>query len=70
MGSKTAKLGSLLINALQHFFYFLKVADRLSKEPKISVIYTSDLKRALETAETIAARCGGVEVFIHSNYQI
>ncbi|PON43979.1 Histidine phosphatase [Parasponia andersonii] len=38
------------------------VADRLSKETKISVIYTSDLKRALETAEIIAASCGGVEV--------
>ncbi|XVE96049.1 hypothetical protein REPUB_Repub02eG0187700 [Reevesia pubescens] len=35
------------------------VADRLSKEPKISAVYSSDLKRALVTAETIAARCGG-----------
>ncbi|WCJ31087.1 Phosphoglycerate mutase family protein [Euphorbia peplus] len=39
------------------------VADRLSKEPKISAIYSSDLKRALVTAETIASRCGGVQVF-------
>ncbi|XVF61130.1 hypothetical protein PTKIN_Ptkin08bG0104400 [Pterospermum kingtungense] len=38
------------------------VADRLSKEPKISAVYSSDLKRALVTAETIAARCGGLEV--------
>ncbi|KAL5063926.1 hypothetical protein RYX36_025663 [Vicia faba] len=38
------------------------VADRLSKEPKISAVYSSDLKRALETAETIASRCGGLEV--------
>ncbi|KAE8655139.1 Phosphoglycerate mutase-like protein 4 [Hibiscus syriacus] len=37
------------------------VADRLSKEPKISAVYSSDLKRALVTAETIAARCGGLE---------
>ncbi|KAI5418847.1 phosphoglycerate mutase-like protein 4 [Lathyrus oleraceus] len=38
------------------------VADRLSMEPKISAVYSSDLKRALETAETIASRCGGLEV--------
>ncbi|XVF17729.1 hypothetical protein REPUB_Repub10bG0148700 [Reevesia pubescens] len=38
------------------------VADRLSKEPKISAVYSSDLKRALVTAETIAARCGGLGV--------
>lgn len=39
------------------------VADRLSREPKISAVYSSDLKRALETAETIAQSCGGLEVF-------
>ncbi|RAL47586.1 hypothetical protein DM860_011324 [Cuscuta australis] len=38
------------------------VADRLSREPKISAVYSSDLKRALETAETIAQSCGGLEV--------
>ncbi|GMN29977.1 hypothetical protein TIFTF001_002643 [Ficus carica] len=38
------------------------VADRLSKEPNISAIYSSDLKRALETAEIIATSCGGLEV--------
>ncbi|XVE87173.1 hypothetical protein DITRI_Ditri18aG0094700 [Diplodiscus trichospermus] len=38
------------------------VAERLSKETKISAVYSSDLKRALVTAETIAARCGGLEV--------
>ncbi|XP_059644223.1 phosphoglycerate mutase-like protein 4 isoform X2 [Cornus florida] len=38
------------------------VGDRLSTEPKISVVYTSDLKRALETAEIIARSCGGLEV--------
>ncbi|GLT76203.1 hypothetical protein SLA2020_478760 [Shorea laevis] len=38
------------------------VADRLSREPKISAIYSSDLKRASETAEIIAARCGELEV--------
>ncbi|OAY33799.1 phosphoglycerate mutase-like protein 4 isoform X2 [Manihot esculenta] len=39
-----------------------KVADRLSRESKISAVYSSDLKRACETAKTIAACCGGVEV--------
>lgn len=38
------------------------VADRLSKESNISAIYSSDLKRALETAEIIATSCGGLEV--------
>ncbi|KAJ0097342.1 hypothetical protein Patl1_28751 [Pistacia atlantica] len=38
------------------------VADRLAKEFKISVVYSSDLKRALETAQTIAKACGGLEV--------
>ncbi|KAG6666307.1 hypothetical protein CIPAW_01G022000 [Carya illinoinensis] len=38
------------------------VADRLSREPSISVVYSSDLKRALETAQIIAAGCGAQEV--------
>ncbi|XP_057530293.1 phosphoglycerate mutase-like protein 4 [Amaranthus tricolor] len=38
------------------------VADRLSREPNISAIYSSDLKRALETAEKIASKYGGLEV--------
>ncbi|XP_042493071.1 phosphoglycerate mutase-like protein 4 [Macadamia integrifolia] len=38
------------------------VADRLSKESKISAVYSSDLKRALETAQTIARHCGPLEV--------
>ncbi|XVE87172.1 hypothetical protein DITRI_Ditri18aG0094600 [Diplodiscus trichospermus] len=38
------------------------LADRLSREPEISAIYSSDLKRALETAETISASCGKFEV--------
>ncbi|KMT09353.1 hypothetical protein BVRB_6g134470 [Beta vulgaris subsp. vulgaris] len=38
------------------------VADRLSREPNISAIYSSDLKRALETAETIASKYGRLEV--------
>ncbi|KAK6926978.1 Histidine phosphatase superfamily, clade-1, partial [Dillenia turbinata] len=29
------------------------VAARLSKEPKVSVVYSSDLKRALQSAQTI-----------------
>lgn len=40
----------------------MKVADRLSKEGKISAIYSSDLKRAFETAQAIATACGGLEV--------
>ncbi|KAL2906209.1 Phosphoglycerate mutase-like protein 4 [Bienertia sinuspersici] len=40
------------------------VAERLSREPNISAVYSSSLKRALETAETIAATCGGLEVVI------
>ncbi|CAI0553748.1 unnamed protein product [Linum tenue] len=38
------------------------VADRLSKESKISAVYSSDLKRAFDTAQAIADRCGGIEV--------
>ncbi|KAI3503664.1 hypothetical protein L1887_32111 [Cichorium endivia] len=37
------------------------VAERLSRESKISAIYSSDLKRALKTAETIANKCGGLQ---------
>ncbi|XP_058228451.1 phosphoglycerate mutase-like protein 4 isoform X1 [Rhododendron vialii] len=37
------------------------VAHRLSKGPKIAVVYSSDLKRALDTAETIASSCGGLQ---------
>jgi probable phosphoglycerate mutase len=33
------------------------VARRLSKEAKPAAIYSSDLKRAAETAETIAKLC-------------
>ena len=45
-------------------FTSFKVADRLSKEPKISAVYSSDLKRALETAQIIASSCGELEVLI------
>ncbi|XAR57817.1 Phosphoserine phosphatase [Bertholletia excelsa] len=38
------------------------VAHRLSKEPTISLVYSSDLNRALDTAEIIANSCGGLEV--------
>ncbi|XP_058187465.1 uncharacterized protein LOC131304287 isoform X3 [Rhododendron vialii] len=41
---------------------FLKVAHRLSKGPKISVVYSSDLKRAFDIVETIASNCGGLQV--------
>ncbi|CBI41111.3 unnamed protein product, partial [Vitis vinifera] len=38
------------------------VADRLSKGPRISAVYSSDLKRAFETAQAIATSCGRFEV--------
>ncbi|KAL6993710.1 phosphoglycerate mutase (2,3-diphosphoglycerate-independent) [Sarracenia purpurea var. burkii] len=38
------------------------VAHRLSRERKISVVYSSDLKRALDTAETIASSFEGLQV--------
>lgn len=43
-------------------FTLMEVADRLSREPKISAIYSSDLQRAFETAQIIASRCGRLEV--------
>ncbi|XP_071727864.1 phosphoglycerate mutase-like protein 4 [Rutidosis leptorrhynchoides] len=43
------------------------VAKRLAKEFEISAVYSSDLKRALETAETIANSCGAVEVIQDPN---
>ena len=39
-----------------------KVAHRLSKEAKPTAIYSSDLKRAAETAEIIAKVCGVTNV--------
>ncbi|KAL8199351.1 hypothetical protein R6Q57_012919 [Mikania cordata] len=45
----------------------IAVAERLSGESKISAIYSSDLKRALETAETIASKCGGLQVIQDPN---
>ncbi|CAN6563008.1 unnamed protein product [Malus baccata var. baccata] len=38
------------------------VGNRLSKDTKISLVYSSDLSRAYETAQIIAARCGGLKV--------
>ncbi|XP_030466894.2 phosphoglycerate mutase-like protein 4 [Syzygium oleosum] len=38
------------------------VSERLSREGKITAIYSSDLKRALETANLIATACGGLEI--------
>ncbi|CAO2827975.1 unnamed protein product [Amaranthus hypochondriacus] len=43
------------------------VAERLAREPNISAIYSSDLKRALETAQTIASKCIGLEVLINKD---
>ncbi|KAK3412177.1 hypothetical protein EUGRSUZ_I00966, partial [Eucalyptus grandis] len=40
----------------------IAVGERLSREGKISAIYSSDLKRAFETANLIATACGGLEV--------
>ncbi|XP_030466888.1 phosphoglycerate mutase-like protein 4 [Syzygium oleosum] len=43
------------------------VGERLSREGKISAIYSSDLKRAFETANSIATACGGLEVIADPN---
>ncbi|XP_047317539.1 phosphoglycerate mutase-like protein 4 [Impatiens glandulifera] len=43
------------------------VANRLSKESKLSAVYSSDLKRALVTAERIASICGVGEVIKDKN---
>lgn len=40
----------------------MKVANRLSSEPNISAIYSSDQQRAFETAQKIAVKCGGLKV--------
>jgi hypothetical protein len=40
------------------------VAHRLSKEAKPAAVYSSDLKRAAETARTIATACDVAKVWI------
>ncbi|KAI9113656.1 hypothetical protein K1719_015583 [Acacia pycnantha] len=41
-----------------------RVAESLSRERKVSAVYSSDLKRAYETAQIIATKCGLLEVVI------
>lgn len=43
------------------------MADRLSKESKISAVYSSDLKRAFGTAQIIANGCGVIEVCLENH---
>lgn len=45
----------------------LKVARRLSQETKPAAIYSSELKRAADTAKTISAACLGSKVWISRN---
>jgi phosphohistidine phosphatase SixA len=46
-----------------------QVADRLGRGTKdVAAIYTSDLKRAVETAELIADRCGCNEGTIEKTF--
>ena len=40
----------------------MKVAERLGKEPKLNAVYSSDLKRAFDTAQMIAQSCGVLKV--------
>lgn len=40
----------------------LKLAGRLSSLSKVDAVYSSDLKRAFNTAEIIAEGCGVLEV--------
>lgn len=49
-------------------FLGLQVANRLAKEPPLSAVYSSDLKRALETAQIIATTCGNLEVWLLSSH--
>jgi hypothetical protein len=62
MGYEPCRRLSLLPQSYNLMFFLLKVADRLSREPNISVVYSSDLKRAFETAQIIATSSGGLEV--------
>jgi hypothetical protein len=48
-----------------------KVARRLSREAKPSAVYSSDLRRASETAQIIATACGVSNVCVsHSSSHI
>ncbi|KAK4260059.1 hypothetical protein QN277_003230 [Acacia crassicarpa] len=42
----------------------MEVPESLSRERKVSAVYSSDLKRAYETAQIIATKCGLLEVVI------
>jgi broad specificity phosphatase PhoE len=46
-----------ICSGISYVDFIVKVAHRLSKEAKPAAIYSSDLKRAAETAQTIARIC-------------
>ncbi|KAH9692655.1 peptidase S9 domain-containing protein [Citrus sinensis] len=60
--SRSASAFAYYFRTRLHEPALVKVADRLSKERATSAVYSSDLKRAFETAQIIGSKCGDLEV--------